>query len=61
MSNKKDIKNKIEQEENKNWIALILFMLGIIIMWGGIKIINDQFITYIGLLTSIISGVKYLR
>ncbi len=34
------------------------FILGIVIMWVGINIVQSDFITYLGLLTAIIYGVE---
>ena len=47
--------------KKRDWSNAINFALGIVIMWGGINILFNQFITYLGLLISIIWGIELFK
>ena len=47
--------------KKRDWGNSISFTLGITIMWIGTNIISSQFITYLGLLVSILYGIELLK
>ncbi|KKN14404.1 hypothetical protein LCGC14_0996540 [marine sediment metagenome] len=47
--------------KKRDWGNVISFTLGIVIMWAGTNILSSQFITYLGLLVSILYGIEIFK